>query len=156
MKRILVFLLLGPALVVTAWLIYVPAGKGPGDGFVALAAMALFTFALFVASFAVLVDGYLADTLPIYLRAPLIAIVGAAIAGGLFLGTVGWMFPGWITLLSAGLIPGTVGWTLPFRLSAPFAISGALCMGACSLLSHDYCFRHRRAALKGGPPSNAG
>lgn len=119
MKRILVFLLLGPASVVTAWLIYAPAGKGP-----ALAAMALFTFAFFVASCTVLVDGYLADTLPIYLRAPLIAIVGAAIAVGMAFGLA------WTVVLHFVMLPQ---WIL-----LPFAIGGALCMGACSLLSNDY------------------
>jgi hypothetical protein len=136
MKRVLVFMLLGPTLVVTAWLIYFAESGGGSGSVAAIVSMLLFLFTLIVAMITWAIDGSVAHTLPLPLRAPLTAIVGGVVAIGLFLGLVGWIFP--------------------LSISTPFAIGGAVCMGACSLLSHDYGNRQRRVARKGGLPSNAG
>lgn len=117
MKRAFTFLLLGPALAATAWMIYVVTSNGPLS-FAAASAMILFIFTVFVAAIAALVDGSLARALPVYLRAPLTAIIGAAIP--------------------VGVILGWAGCVLPQQIWMPFAIGGALCMGACSLLSNDF------------------
>lgn len=116
MKRALMFLLLGPTLVVAAFLIYIV--KGPWGHFEGASAMILFIFTFFVAAITGLVDGYLAQALPVYLRAPLTAIAGATITVSLVLILVGTISLQWILM--------------------PFAIGGALCMGTCSLLSNDY------------------
>jgi hypothetical protein len=81
-------------------------------------AMIAFIFGVVVSAVAGPVDGYFAHVLPIPLRVPLTAIVGATIAVGLFLYLVG------------------KGMSLQFP--TPIAIIGALSMGMCSLLSHDY------------------
>ena len=119
MKRAVVFLVLGPALAFfTTWLIYFAEG-GSGSGYIAATvSILLFSFTWLVAMITWAIDGFLAHALPLPLRAPLTAIVGATVAVGLFLGLGGCFLPLWI--------------------STPFAIGGALCMGACSVLSHDY------------------
>jgi hypothetical protein len=53
------FLLLGPASIVTTWLIYVTAKQGPWD-IAAPVAMILFIFVFFVAAIAALFDQFLA------------------------------------------------------------------------------------------------
>ena len=136
MKKVLVFLLLGPTLVVTAWLIYFAESGGGTGSVAAIVSMLLFLFTLIVAMITWSIEGSVAHTLPLALRAPLTAIAGGVVAVGLFL--------------------GTIGWTLPLGVSAPFAIVGAFCMGVCSLLSHDYGIWQRRVRRKGGLPSNAG
>ena len=108
MKRILVFLVLGPAVVAIITSMFLPY---------AFIAIVLFLFTVAVSVFAASVDGYLAWFCPIYVRAPVIAIVGATVAAGL-----------------AGVL---LGWFMPQAVT-PAAIGGALCMGWCSLLSHDY------------------
>jgi hypothetical protein len=108
MRRILVFLVLGPTVVAFMGSAFLPHGS---------IAIVLFLFTAAVAVFAASFDGYLAWFWPIYVRAPVTAIVGAAVAAGL-----------------AGVL---LGWFLPQAVT-PAAIGGALCMGWCSLLSHDY------------------
>jgi hypothetical protein len=142
MKRAVVFLVLGPASVFLTWSIFVAGAGGPAGGFVAFVGMLLFLFTLPVAALSASFDGYLARALPLPLRAPLTAIVGATVAGGLLLALNRMMFPH--------------GTTLPLEILTPFAIGGAVCMGACSLLSHDYGKRQRPAVRRDGLPSNAG
>jgi hypothetical protein len=97
--------------------------------------MLLFLFTLPVSALSASFDGYLARSLPLSLRAPLTAIVGATVAGGL----AGALF-------SCLLPPSMLMW---------FAIGGAVCMGACSLLSHDYGKRQRPGVPRGGQPIRA-
>ena len=124
MKRAFMFLLLGPASIVTTWLIYVTAKQGPW-GIAAPVATILFIFVFFVAAIAALFDQFLARALPAFVRASLTAIVGAAIPVSVILAVSGCM--------------------LPEPLVMPFAIGGALCTGVCSLLSNDCGHRHRLA-----------
>jgi hypothetical protein len=115
MKRAPVFLLLGPSLVVVAT--WVAFGM-PLEAFAVSIALLLFVFVVPVSAIAGLIDGYLARTLPILLRASLTAIVGSMAAVGLFLALFGKLQP-------QDLMPA-----LTF---------GGLAMGGvCSLLAHDY------------------
>ena len=135
MKRTLVFLLVGPTLVVfcTAAFMFLPlsmaaiftaawVNRSLGDIAQILAIM-LFLFTFLVAALTGPIDGCLARFLPILWRAPLIAIAGGIIAFGLLLVVFGDRIPD---------IPITI------------AIAGAFCMGVCSLLSHDYGNTHRK------------
>jgi len=115
MKRALVFLLLDPIL--GAWLHFVAAGGKLTGVFTEAGAMALL-LSLVISAVTGPVDGILSHTLPIGLRAPLIAFIGAAIAIGPILAVGGKMVS-------------------PVVLLA-FVASGALSAGACSLLSHNY------------------
>jgi hypothetical protein len=136
MKRAVVFLVLGPASVFLAWSIFVAGAGGPAGGFVAFVGMLLFLFTLPVAALSASFDGYLARALPLPLRAPSTAIVGATIAGGLACALFSCLFP-----------PSMLVW---------FAVGGAVCTGICSMLSHDYGKRQRPATRRDGLPSNAG
>jgi ABC-type multidrug transport system permease subunit len=107
MKRALVFLVLGPAGVAFIGCAFLPSG---------LIAIVLFLFTLAVSVFGASVDA-LARDLPISVKAPLAAIVGAMAASGL-----------------AGALLGKI---VPQAVT-PLALGGALCMCVCSLLSHDY------------------
>ena len=119
LKRTYTFLLLGPILGVFGAMLNEAIVKGRAinwdihDGTV----MA-FIFSLVVSAITGPVDGYFAYVLPVLLRAPLTAIVGATMAVGLILALAGKMLPQ-ETLMS-------------------LAIIGAFCMGLCSLLAHDY------------------
>jgi hypothetical protein len=136
MKRVLVFLLLAPTLVAfTVWLMIVPAGTGLGVDLSELCAVALFSFTFVVSAITWPIDGYLAGALPIPLRAPLTAIVGAGTAVGLALALASMMVSRWTML--------------PQSILLPFAIGGALGMGACSLLSNDYESSPRFAMRRG-------
>lgn len=116
MKRPLIFLLLGPACVVATWLAFATLQTEP-RGIIEFVAMCLFLFTLLVGTIAALVDGLLARALPAFVRALLVAIVGAAIPISAWLAVMGPMAP-------------------PSLLN-PFGIGGALCMGVCSLLSNE-------------------
>jgi hypothetical protein len=95
----------------------------PLEAFAVSIALLLFVFVVPVSAIAGLIDGYLARTLPILLRASLTAIVGSMGAVGLFLALFGKLQP-------QDLMPA-----LTF---------GGLAMGGvCSLLAHDY---HRAKA----------
>jgi hypothetical protein len=136
MKRAVVFLVLGPASVCFAWSIFVAGAGGPAGGFVAFVGILLFLFTLPVSALSASFDGYLARALPLPLRALLTAIVGATVAGGLACALFRCLFP-------PSILMG-------------FAVGGAVCMGICSLLSHDYGKRQRPTVQRDGLPSNAG
>ena len=113
LRRALVFALLGPVFgVIAAW----------------YGMPIVFFLSVIVCAIAGPVDGVLADGVPIWLRVPLIAIVGAAIAVGL--GLCLWV------LLGNRMVPPSL------YAQISIAIIGAFCTGACSLLSHDYDRSH--------------
>ena len=117
MKRTFVFLLLGPVLGVSGAILNdVLSGRGFREfgegGIMALA------FALIVSAATAPVDGYFAYILPLPVKVPLTAAVGATLAV-------------WFILALGGKM-------MPLDVLMPFAIIGAICMGACSLLSHNY------------------
>lgn len=118
LKRTYVFLLLGPILgVFGAKLNEVVAGRAfsweIGEGTVVA-----FIFSAIVSAITGPIDGYFAHAVPVPLRAPLTAIVGATIAVGLLL--------------------YLVGKVTPLQFPTHIAIIGALSMGMCSVLSHNY------------------
>jgi hypothetical protein len=124
MKRIFVFLLLGPMLVAfLPWSITAAAGGRIKGGFDELCAVILFAFTLLVSAISLPIDQYLAHALPLALRAPLIAIAGAMIAAGPVFALVRIVLPQWAKQ--------------PQWVLMPFAIGGAVCMGLCSVLSTD-------------------
>jgi hypothetical protein len=129
MKRALMFLLLGPALVVLAT--WVAVGMPPGDVVINVAVL-LFLVTLPLSGIAGLIDGLLSTVFPILARVPLTAMVGA-------------MAP--LVLLAALLGP------MPQGMPVPFMIGGALCAGVCSLLAHDYNAREARPDGVSGSPS---
>jgi hypothetical protein len=95
----------------------------PLEAFAVSIALLLFVFVVPVSAIAGLIDGYLARTLPILLRASLTAIVGSMGAVGLFLALFGKLQP---------------------QELMPALTFGGLAMGCvCSLLAHDY--RHAKA-----------
>ena len=115
MKRAVVFVFLGPALVVFAtWLAF----GMPFDAAVVGIALLLFVFVVPVSAIAGLIDGYLARTLPILLRASLTAIAGSMGAVGLFLAVFGKLQP-------QDLMPA-------------LTFGGLALGGVCSLLANDY------------------
>jgi hypothetical protein len=114
MKRALVFLLLAPILSVLAAEV---AHGGSNDLLMLTGGFVLFC-SLIVSAVSGVVDSALVQEMPISLRAPCIAIVGAIIAVGLMGGRVSQLE---LTVVAVG---------------------GALCMGLCSLLSHNYRRRH--------------
>ncbi|MBR1251356.1 hypothetical protein JQ609_31115 [Bradyrhizobium sp. AUGA SZCCT0169] len=114
MSRPFVFLLLGPlSVVLTTW---VAVGM-PFESFVPPIALALFFFTLPVSAIVGILDGQLARAMPLLLRAPVTALVGAA---------------------AAMLLPRALLGPMPQDMSVPFGLGGAFCMGVCSLLAHDY------------------
>jgi hypothetical protein len=135
MKRALMFLLLGPALVVVPWLIFIAAIdglRGPVD----IVATLLFLFTFLVATIAGLVDGCLARALPIRLRTLMTASVGAITA--------------WILAYAffTGIFSSSTSTTL---LLMSFALGGAIVMGACALLSSDYGDARGPSIVPAGP-----
>lgn len=126
MKRTLVFLLLGPALVVLAT--WVAFGM-PHGAFVINIAVLLFLLTLPLSGFAGLMDGLLARAFPILVRVPLTAVAGAM----------------------AVLVPlGALLGPMPQGMLTPFVIGGALCAGVCSLFAHDYRGQETRTGDIGG------
>lgn len=119
-RRALVFLLLGPILGVLVALAPDVASGGL-NAWLVLIGKQVFVIALLVSAITGLVDGILSRTLSIFLRAPLIAIVGAVAAIGL---------------------PAALLGPLPQEMSVSLAIGGAFCMGVCSVLSHEYGRSH--------------
>jgi hypothetical protein len=123
MKRLPVFLLLGPVfgvLVAFSHAVIVSGGI-PGDTL--QDCTIVFVFSLIVSVMAGPVDAILGYAVPISLRAPLTAIVGAVVAVGL--------------ILYVGAQLGGIRAT-PLLTLVLVAVLGALSMGACSVLSHDY------------------
>jgi hypothetical protein len=129
MKRALVFLLLGPALGVLAT--WVAVGR-PLEAAAASVAALFFLFTSPVSGIVGLLDGYLARPLPIMLRAPVTALVGATLA---------------IVLPAALLGP------MPEDISTPLGLGGAIWAGVCSLLAHDYSAQATRPGDVSGSPS---
>lgn len=123
LRRALLFVLLGPVLGVLV--AYYLAGEGYRDAYVIPIA---YFFSLIVCAATAPVDGVLAYVAPIWLRAPLTTMAGAAVAVGLCF------------LLQTLL--GTKG-TPQLRMLIPIAVIGASSTGACSLLT--YFFRRRKA-----------
>jgi hypothetical protein len=128
MKRVPIFLLLGPTMVVLIALSgqVIARGAVPG-GYVEGSAM-LFFFSLIICTVTGPVDGVLAYVLPICLRAPLTAIVGAAVAVGLRL---------YMSTQVGNKVPPSLYPEIPMEFIWA-AVIGALTTGACSLLSHNY------------------
>ena len=118
MKRAFVFVVLGPALAVLT--IWVAVGM-PFAAFAAGIALMDYIAIVPVSGIVGLLDGWLAQSLPISLRAPLTALVGAT---------------------AAVVLPVAVLGPMPQSLSTPLGIGGAFCMGVCSLLSDYYDRRH--------------
>lgn len=114
MNRPLVFLLLGPLSVVLAT--WVAVGM-PIESFVPPIALALFFFTAPVSGIVGALDGYLARALPLLLRAPVTALVGAT---------------------AAMVLPRALLGPMPQDMSVPFGLGGAFCMGLCSLVVNDY------------------
>jgi hypothetical protein len=120
MKRILVFGVIGPLLgVFAAWLNDVIAGRGFGhpSDFGEGGVMA-FGFSVLVSLATMPIDAALSLFAPALLRALASALAGAGI--------------------SVALILALAGKALAIGAVMPFAISGGLCMGTCSLLAHNY------------------
>ena len=129
MKRALVFVVLGPALaVLTIWVAVGMPFATFAAGFAALFYIAIVP----VSGIAGLLDGYLARTIPMLLRALLIALVGA----------------------TAGIVlPAVLLGLAPQYQPVLFGLGGALCAGVCSLLAHDYNGEKSRSGDVNGPPS---
>ena len=118
MKRAFVFLVLAPvAVFLTVLLICLAVAGTKYFGFAWFGATALSILTLPMSATAAVIDGFLARTCPIASRVYLIVIVGATIATG-----------------EAAVFSSL----LPSSLMMALAIGGAILMGACSLLSHDY------------------
>jgi len=112
------FLLLGPTSVALVAALTILAVVGPCMSGAAIAGgTMLFLFDCLVSLVAKPFDRYLFQALPILLRVPATATVGAMIGGGLVLAIVRIMLPWWIL--------------------APFALSGAYCAGLMSAFSRD-------------------
>jgi hypothetical protein len=120
MKRAVVFVLMGPALFLAAFLICSGEPVSSHDFF--FFGPLVFTVTFPVTAFTVAIDGCLAMTLPLYLRTPLTAIAGATSTVGLL-----HLLGGALHLVS--MRPSE--WM-------PVAVGSALCMGTCSLLSSRY------------------
>jgi len=118
MRRALAFLVFGPALASVTALLIMTEASSPPSYLREFLVIVLFFFTLPVAALAGSLDAYLARAFAVPLRAPLIAAVGAVIASGLAL------------ILFNCLLP-------PAALKF-FAMGGAVCMGACSLLANEY------------------
>jgi hypothetical protein len=114
MSRPIVFLLLGPlSVVLTTW---VAVGM-PFESFVLFFAVLLFLVTFPVSAIVGVLDGQLARAIPLLLRAPLTALVGAT---------------------AAMVLPRALLGPMPQDMSIPLGLGGAFCMGLCSLLAHDY------------------
>lgn len=124
MNRGLVFALLGPVCGVLA-AVLPDVVRGRFDIVIALIGMIVLLYSMIVSIVTSVADGVLAGILPISWRASLIAVVGAAIAAGPLLSLLYEQAP---------------------QLVLAIAAVGALAMGMCSLLSHDY--GRNRAAVK--------
>ncbi|MBR1209144.1 hypothetical protein [Bradyrhizobium sp. JYMT SZCCT0180] len=108
------FLLLGPLSVVLAT--WVAVGM-PFESFVLFFAVLLFLVTFPVSAIVGVLDGQLARAIPLLLRAPLTALVGAT---------------------AAMVLPRALLGPMPQDMSVQLGLGGAFCMGLCSLLAHDY------------------
>jgi len=130
LRRALIFVLLGPLLGVVAIFAVLPILIGPIDLY---GLPFVLFFSLIVSAIAGPVDGVLAYVVPVRLRVPLTAIVGAAVPAGVAVGLC--------LYVSIHLGKPMVAPKL-YQL-IPITLFGALHAGACSLLTH--CFRRRKA-----------
>jgi hypothetical protein len=120
LRRALVFAGLGPIFgSLAAWSVAVVMSGGPVDLYGIPPA---YLVSLIVCAITGPVDGVL-DVTPIWVRAPLTAVVGAAVAVGVFL----------LLVVLLG-IPGP----MPPRLLSVILIVGAVATGMSSLFSHNY------------------
>ncbi|MBR1146965.1 hypothetical protein [Bradyrhizobium sp. AUGA SZCCT0431] len=121
------FVLLGPVFGVL--LAFYLVGEGYRDLYgVPLA----FFFTLMVCMISGPVDGMLAHGVPVWLRVPTIAIVGAAASVGVVLG---------LELYVSNHLGRSIVLPSLHRLIA-IAAFGACCTGVCSVLSHEYGRSH--------------
>lgn len=128
MKRTLVFLLLGPALVSFGVSMLV-ASEAIDIGFAAACVMASFLLTMPVSLITGLIDGHLARGLPPFARVPLTGIIGMAIAVGVLLS--------FFMMAFSQTVPPEI---MNVALCAGLFL--LLPMGVCSLLAHDYSGRH--------------
>jgi hypothetical protein len=123
MKRAFVFLVLAPVSVFFMVLLICVAVAGTRSlDFAYFGAGVLSILTLPVSAITGAIDGFLVRACPISSRVYLTAIVGATIAMGAL-------------AVFSSLLPPSIVMML--------AIGGAVVMGACSLLSHDYSGRQR-------------
>ena len=117
-RRVLVFVGLGPVFgALAAWSVVAVISGGHVDVYGIPPA---YLFSLIACAITRPIDGILDYFMPIWLRAPLIAVIGAVIpVGAFFLVTQGIKGPGLLVSL--------------------IMIVGAVATGMSSLLSHDYC-----------------
>jgi hypothetical protein len=120
MKRAVVFLVFGPALAAVSALLVMAQTAGADHDFAKIFATAVFLFTIPVSAITGCIDGVFCDA-PIPLRAALAAAVGAVVA------------------FSLGFV--LFSWLFPFAVWLYFAFGGATCMGACSLLASELCYR---------------
>jgi len=120
MKRVTVFLIVGPSAVALIAALVLAAAGAPAS-LVQLLPVLLFFLTFPIAALAWAVDGYLARSFPIALRAPLTAIAGAVATSALASVILHCIFP-------------------PSELMF-IPLAGAVFAGACSLLANDYAWR---------------
>jgi len=141
MKRILVFLFMAPTSACLAFALIYSCTSLLSELDLAMACvLVLWQLPLPLWMVAAAIDGYSASTLPISLRAPLMAIFGAVATVGL--------------LHALGRIVSLHWWLMPPSTFMPFAIGGAVVMGACSASSHDYGVRQQQEAQGPIGPAN--
>jgi hypothetical protein len=126
MQRAFVFLVVGPLTVALVTALALLAAGAPGS-IIQFIATALLVLTVPVAAFAACVDGYLARTFPIALRAPVTAIAGAMAAGAVA-----------YTILHCFFLPTELMF---------FPLGGAVCTGLCSLLANDYGWKRSAVAV---------
>jgi hypothetical protein len=129
MKRVTVFLIVGPSAVALIAALVLASAGAPAS-LIQILPVLLFFLTFPVATLAAAVDGYLARSIPIALRAPVTAIAGAVAASGLA-----------SVLLHCLFLPSEL-------MFVPLA--GAVLAGACSLLANDYGWRETAFDLHGG------
>jgi hypothetical protein len=117
MQRAFVFLIVGPLTVALVAALALLADGAPGS-VVQFIATALLVLTVPVAALAACVDGYLARTFPIALRAPVTAIAGAMAGYAVAYTMLHCFFPASELMF--------------------FPLGGAVSNGLCSLLANDY------------------
>jgi hypothetical protein len=127
MKRVLVFLVVGPLTVSLVASLAVVAAGARGE-IVQLIAIAFFVLTLPVAALAGAIDGGLARNLPVAVRAPLTAIIGAMASCVLAFAWLHCFFP------TSELV------FLP--------LGGAICTGVSSLLANEFGWRRGSAPVE--------
>jgi hypothetical protein len=121
LRRALVFVLLGP--VFGALVAFSLVAVVAGEHFDSYGIPVTYMFSLLICAITGPIDGVMARVVPIYWRALMTAVVGAAVAVGFIVLPIS-MFGGFKSS--------------PLLLLIRVAVIGALSTGACSLLSHNY------------------